>query len=146
MSKNGCCNECGKLGDDRKCNPPDDNKSCYQNPNKLIKGKVMVEWTELGEGIQGDYDANDPDDVELLRFDISKKVSRSWEAMDDASYCTQIPVTATAQQRFKLLETIMSHVYDNVTAGKSIKRICEELSWLSLDSLKSDKIERKYIL
>jgi hypothetical protein len=116
------------------------------NPNKLIKGKVRVEWVELGEGIQGDYNSEDPDDVELLRFDVSKKVGRQWEFIDDASYCTQVPVSATSKQRLELLKTIMFYVYDPVTSGQSIKKCCEELSWLSLDSLKSDKIERKLVI
>ena len=113
--------------------------------DELIKGKVKVEWVQLGEGISGDYDADDPDDVELLRFDVSKKVGREWKAVDDASYCTQVPVSATEGQRAELLKSIMHFVHDPVTAGSSIKKCCEELSWISLDSLKTNLIERKFV-
>jgi len=37
--------------------------------DKLKKGKVIIEWVELGEGWSGDYNSDDPEDEELLRFD-----------------------------------------------------------------------------
>jgi hypothetical protein len=36
----------------------------------LTRGDVCVSWVELGEGYNGDYDEEDPEDVELLRFDV----------------------------------------------------------------------------
>ena len=111
-----------------------------QNPNQLIQDGIRVEWVELGEGLQGDYNPEDPKDVELLRFDISKKVNRKWEFLDDASYCTQVPVTATPKQRMDLLRLIMSRIYESVISGDSIKKICENLSWLDLESLKTNRI------
>ena len=30
---------------------------------------LQVDWTNLGEGLHGDYDPDDPEDVNLLRFD-----------------------------------------------------------------------------
>lgn len=77
------------------------------NSNVLTKGRVRVEWTELGEGIDGDYNPEDPDDIELLRFDVSLKVGGRWTFPDNASYCTQVPVKATAKQKSALLKTIM---------------------------------------
>jgi len=38
----------------------------------LIKNNIMVEWVELGEGLSGDYNPDDPKDIELLRFDIKR--------------------------------------------------------------------------
>ena len=50
----------------------------------LIDGRYKVEWVNLGEGKDGDYDSNNPDDIALLRFDISF----DGELMQDGSYCT----------------------------------------------------------
>jgi hypothetical protein len=111
--------------------------------DELIKDPIRVSWVELGEGLCEDYNPDDPNDVELLRFDIDIKASEAhqdgdwwWEAIDDASYCTQVPVSATPEERGKLLEIIMDWVYEPATQGYSIKKICERLSWISLDWLK----------
>ena len=114
--------------------------------NQLIKDNVMVEWTELGEGIDGDYNPDDPEDVELLRFDVSRLVNGEWEAIDDASYCTQIPVSATPEQRAKGLQFIMNEVYEWASQGYSIKKLCERLSWISLESIETGKIEHGWVL
>jgi len=39
---------------------------------EMIRDNIMVEWVELGEGLCGDYNPDDPDDIELLRFDVSR--------------------------------------------------------------------------
>lgn len=114
--------------------------------NQLIKDNVMVGWTELGEGIDGDYNPGDPEDVELLRFDVSRLVNGEWEAIDDASYCTQVPVSATPEQRTKGLQLIMDEVYEWASQGYSIKKPCERLSWISLESIETGKIERSWVL
>lgn len=108
----------------------------------LEKDNVRVEWTELGEGLCGEYNPDDPEDIELLRFDVFEKVSipgtdeNDWQMVDDASYCTQVPVSATQEERSKLLEIIMDWVYEPVMNERSIKKICERLSWIDLSWLK----------
>lgn len=106
----------------------------------------MVEWSELGEGIDGDYQPDDAEDVELLRFDVSRKVGDSWEAIDDASYCTQVPVSATPDQRMKGLQLIMDEVYEWASQGYSIKKVCERLSWISLESINTGIVVKEWIL
>jgi hypothetical protein len=112
------------------------------NCNVLIKDRVKVEWSELGEGLCGDYNPDDPDDIELLRFDVSELINGEWEMVDDASYCTQMPVSTTPKQRQDSLKWIMSEVYDGIMGGYSIKKICEFLSWISPESLKENKITK----
>ena len=62
---------------------------------RVSKGDVEVSFCFLNEGWEGDYDPTDPDDVPLLRFDVSKwdKNCNEWSAVEDASYCTQLSVT-----------------------------------------------------
>ena len=112
----------------------------------MIRGNVKVEWSELGEGIDGDYNPDDPEDVELLRFDVSRKAGDNWEAIDDASYCTQVPVSATPEQRAEGLQLIMDEIYEWASQGYSIKKLCERLSWISLESIEKGSVERKWIL
>ncbi|MHA2046155.1 MAG: hypothetical protein ACW99G_15290 [Candidatus Thorarchaeota archaeon] len=102
--------------------------------NELVKGNVKVEWVELGEGLSGEYNPNDQNDVELLRFYVSKQTEESWEDIEDASYCTRVPASATPEQRKELLEQIMANVYPRASRGLSIKKICERLSWIGVQS------------
>jgi len=106
----------------------------------LIRGDVRVEWERLGEGVCGDYNPDDPDDIELLRFDVSHKDSETgeWLAVDDASYCTQVPVDTAPEVRQTLLRFIMDEVYEPVTDGHSIKKLCERLSWISPEASKQE--------
>jgi len=103
----------------------------------VIRGNRKVEWVDLGEGWNGDYDPSDPEDTPLLRFDVlqladvfdnpnADPVDETWEQMDDASYCTQMPADSSDDILRRAAELIM-----NATYGKSnIKKICEELSWI----------------
>jgi len=103
--------------------------------DELKKGKVVVEWVELGEGWSGDYDSNDPEDEELLRFDAYIK-NHEWE--DDYptySYCTQFPVSATPEQRQAGLKYLMSHLYPFMSKNEWCRGEAESLSWISLDWL-----------
>ena len=49
---------------------------------EIIEGNYKVEWVALGEGIQGEYHEDDPNDVELLRFDVSERVDGEWAEVD----------------------------------------------------------------
>lgn len=98
---------------------------------ELVREPVRVELEWIGEGWSGDYDDRDPDDEPLLRFTVSHRVNGEWEQVDDASYCTQLSaLTTTEEERRRILASIMEQVYDDVAGGRSIKRLCEDLSWL----------------
>ena len=57
--------------------------------NSYTLGRYTLEWVDLGEGFDGDYDPENPDDRPLLRADLYA----DGEAIEGASYCTQAPVT-----------------------------------------------------
>lgn len=93
----------------------------------LIDGKYKVEWVNLGEGKDGDYDSNDPDDVALLRFDISF----DGELMQDGSYCTLLPVDTPENILRKGLERIMDTINEECRGdGSCSRKVFEELSWI----------------
>jgi hypothetical protein len=101
-----------------------------------VRDDVKVEWVNLGEGWDGDYDADDADDINLLRFDVSKRGASGWEAVDDASYCTQVPASMPETVLRQLLQMLLDEVYESVHEGHSIKKLCERLSWISGDGLR----------
>lgn len=117
-----------------------------RDTNPDVGHSIKVEWSELGEGVCGDYDSSDPEDVELLRFDISRWVYDHWEDVEDASYCTQMPVSATPEQREAGLAMIMNAIYERASSGQSIKKLCEELSWISLAVIAGGPLEKRLVL
>lgn len=92
----------------------------------LVRDHRMVQFSHIGEGLNGDYDPNDPDDIPLLRFDIYELVDGEWQQMDDASYCTGIPVDTPIAEIRGYLTMIMDSTYDLT----NVKREAELLSWL----------------
>lgn len=59
---------------------------------------IKVEWEHIGEGWSGDYNPDDPNDEPLLRFTVYIRgvwPEFEWEQLEDASYCTQMPVGTT---------------------------------------------------
>lgn len=93
----------------------------------LVDGKYKVEWVNLGEGKDGDYDPDDPGDVALLRFDVSY----NGELVQDGSYCTLLPVDTPEKILRKGLERIMDTINDESrNDGSCSRRVFEELSWI----------------
>jgi len=101
----------------------------------LTRGNRVVEWWNCNEGWSGDYNPEDPDDTNLLRFDVMELDGNgNREHLDDASYCTRMPADTPEKNLRRAAETIMNETY-----GRSnIKKICERLSWISPDDLKED--------
>ena len=99
----------------------------------ITRGDVMIEWVNLGEGYDGDYDEENPDDVNLLRFDVSKKVNGEWVEVEDGSYCTQVPARTNHDTLRRILASFMNEIYDDVVSVGKAKRTCERLSWTSPD-------------
>lgn len=93
------------------------------------RGPVLVQFENLDEGHCGDYDPDDPEDENLLRF----TVYHNGEQVNDASYCTNIRADADREAVKKAAERILREVYDPVMAGYSVKKLCEGLSWIELE-------------
>lgn len=74
-------------------------------------GLVKIELVNLGEGLEGDYIGDDPDDINLLRFDLSvrKSPQGKWDdQVPDTSFCTRIPAMASdAQLRGRLVRMVL---------------------------------------
>jgi hypothetical protein len=118
-------------------------ENALSNHNCVIRYPVMVEWSELGEGWEGEYNENDPNDEELLRFDVSIwncDPEEPWIAVEDASYCTAFPVNTDPILRERALNYIMDEIWEQLADSRcSIKRICEKLSWINpIDVMKEE--------
>jgi hypothetical protein len=115
---------------------------------ELIDGNLRIYWVNLGEGNSGDYDPNDPEDQELLRFDVEELVDGKWEFVDDSSYCTNTLESTPSERLLELLKEMIVHIrfsWDH--NGHSIRKVCELLSWISAEGIPewvlSDIEERK---
>jgi len=96
---------------------------------ELIHGEYKVEWVSIGEGWDGYYNPDDPNDVELLRFDTySLLASDEWEPIQDGSYCTAMPVGTDDKILSQALEFIVNELHACVG---SPKRMLEGLSWMN---------------
>ena len=107
----------------------------------IVVGDVRIAWAELGEGWSGDYHPDDPEDEELLRFDVYRRRSQvdpvfgEWTPVEDGSYCTRLPVSATGTERTLALLLLMAELYEPVSSGRSVKKLAEQLSWIDRDWL-----------
>lgn len=113
--------------------------SVYRDEDNVIsgvehcRGKVRVDLVNLYEGWCGDYDPDDPEDENLLRFDVYTRENGEWIEVNDSSYCTQVPANVSDEVAISVVKTIMGEVYDSVNAGHPIKKLCERLSWIDAD-------------
>lgn len=109
------------------CNPDE------ETPLSICDDVLRVDWYNAGEGICGDYDPDEPNDINLLRFDVYVKRNNMWEEVPDASYCTNMPASASAKTLQAALEAIFKR-YRAVIDGPeypSVKKLGEELSYIS---------------
>jgi hypothetical protein len=108
--------------------------------SKKIKGlSVVLEW-DCGEGICGDYNEEDPNDVPLLRFDVMFK----GEQADNGSYCTQLQVTdkrPLLKKAVKLILNVAEKYFGDEGSLSGFKRSMEELSWMEI---KDGKLNSPY--
>lgn len=107
------------------------NDAFYLNEHNLpciIRGNVKIEWVNLGEGLNGDYDPEDSNDANLLRFDVHRMENNDWQSVQDGSYCTMIDVRAPYTVLQEYLIEFMDKIHNDISVhGKS--ELMEELSW-----------------
>jgi hypothetical protein len=102
---------------------------------ELQRDTVKIELVHIDEGWCGEYDANDPQDEQLLRFYVMHKVQDTWEDVDDASYCTLLPITLSDEEQQTVLDILMTRFYLPVTNKESVKKLGEEMSWVSIEDI-----------
>jgi hypothetical protein len=105
---------------------------------------VRVDWINIGEGHCEDYDPDDPEDENLLRFDVyirAKDATQDpdswWEAVDDASYCTNMPFDAPDWMLERGLDAIMRQFEDayQFSTDSGHKKTMEWMSWIGPEDI-----------
>jgi hypothetical protein len=93
----------------------------------LIRGDIKVEWCDIGEGLDGDYNPTNPKDVLLLRFYVSQRdIDGVWADVQDGSYCTLMPVGTDSAYLAWGLQAIMA-----AAEQPSPKHELEAMSWMT---------------
>ena len=116
-------------------------KGPIDDPETVLRAedeKIQVVFSNIGEGYCGDYNPEDPDDAELIRFDVYAKGIEGfdedkWEAVEDASYCTTIRVDTPITELIEKIKIVFNeyrNVYDHIIQGGSVKKLGESLSWV----------------
>ena len=90
----------------------------------------------LARGFSGDYDPDDPDDVPLVRFSCLKREGKEFEAIDDTSYCTRIPIDTERDVLKHLAEVVMKELKRAIEGGGNPKKAMEYMSWVTADELR----------
>ena len=111
-----------------------------ETPVSISDDTLMVEWLNIGEGLCGDYNPDNPEDINLLRFDVSyadKEQSNEtvtvWEEVEDASYCTNTPADTAEEDLIRLLYAIFREYRSKIDGYPevSLKKLGEGLSYIS---------------
>lgn len=124
-------NEIGQRGDlETKADTPEN-----VHGSVLWVGNIGVAFADMGEGHDGDYNPEDPDDEPLLRLDFMQ-MDEDGNYLDiDGSGCTQVNADkATMDQRQCFLEMAMAYAQEHVVRGdRSFKRLVGALTWQDQD-------------
>jgi hypothetical protein len=118
---------------------------------QLQKDDVLIELESLGEGLNGFYNEDDPDDTPLLRFSCYVKgrlraeylerpfllTDRSpmadpheWVQIEDGSYCTGLPENTSPELLRVVLAELMGRLKGPIE-GLNVKRAAEAASWIA---------------
>lgn len=108
-------------------------------PRLLVDGDLAVELDHIGEGRSGDYDPGDPDDAQLVRFTVLRRVDGVLQPIEDGSYCTNLPTTITAAEAERASREILKAARVADEAGGGHRRLLEEQSHLSPMHLADDR-------
>jgi hypothetical protein len=95
----------------------------------LSQDGVQVSLSHIGEGCDGDFMPDDPDDVPLLRMDVSIWEEGEWQALDNGSYCTDLSCAASDAELDEALAIMHEQITAAIKEGRQ-KRTCEWLSWM----------------
>lgn len=101
----------------------------YEESFELTKDGITVSLINIGEGIHGDYNKEDPEDTNLLRFCLHLD-----EEVDDReSNCTNLTADASDEIQKRALVLIFKEFYNALIDDRttSVRPLADWLSWLS---------------
>ena len=97
---------------------------------------LRVDWIYIGEGLSGDWNPNNPNDIPLLRFDVYYLSGEDqWDMVDDGSYCTNMEWGTSSDILARAAMLIIFNMEDKI--GKtSYRQALQDLSWMKAEDFK----------
>jgi hypothetical protein len=93
--------------------------------------KFSIALSYIGEGINGDYDSENPEDVPLLRYDVCEKVDGEWEPLHNGSACCQL-IASEKRSDLKKAAKEMLNIITNADS-KHLNSVVQLISWICLE-------------
>lgn len=108
---------------------------------KLVRerGPIRVAWVCLGEGYNGEYDAKNPEDELLLRFDVSVKDADIGDFVTTESRCTCFAAKAPTKDKEAALDVLLDHFHNAYTSQSRhcMSSLADKLSYISAGTYQS---------
>lgn len=107
------------------------------------RGNIRVEWVCQGEGYNGEYDPNDPEDELLLRLGVAVRNEETGDWKIVESRCTCFAASASQQDQEAALEILLDRFYDAYSTGSHycLGVLADEMSYISADTYYSVALE-----
>jgi hypothetical protein len=93
--------------------------------------KFSITLSYIGEGTDGDYDSENPEDVPLLRYDVCEKVDGEWELLHNGSACCQLSTTEKRSDLKKAAKEMLNIV--TKVDSKHLNSVVQLISWICLE-------------
>ena len=107
------------------------NKKGSETVMEVSDELITAAWENLNEGWFGEFDPDNEDDENLLRFTVYIFDGRVWECIEDASYCTYVR-SDTKEEELKDMLMEIFRAYraetDVYPLGHSVRKLGERLS------------------
>lgn len=105
---------------------------------------VKVAIVNLGEGRFGDYEEDNPDDINFLRFDVYlfDETTKLWEIDSNGSCCTSLPATVPMKTVKLFAERVLSTTLSAIKEDLSLKLELGRLTWLDEEDLYETKEDK----
>ena len=96
---------------------------------------VLLRWVDLGEGSEGDFEPEAPDQESYLRLDVVfGEFARKGRINEpDDSFCTRVVATATEEEQKAALACMVRKL--QVADVRTLNFVCSQLSHFSLTDL-----------
>ena len=99
---------------------------CIDITNK--KFNLVLDY--IGEGIEGDFDEDDENDVPLLRYWISEKVDGEWQDVHNGSACCLLKAT-DKRSAIKKAAKAMLDIVSNANK-EELNSVVQMISWTEI--------------
>ena len=100
---------------------------------RFTKGAITVTLTDIGEGYDGDYDPENPNDAPLYRLDVTRR-GRDYED-ECGSWCTHIRADVKYVDYHDIVRRIATYAHTRAAQGDSLRSIAAGASWFAIGDM-----------